>query len=77
MATFQAKKSWERLRKSDKKNYRFDHFLPDPKQRIPKKITKKSKKLKSTVMAYCKANPGQERQRKSERKKLSFRSFPT
>ena len=28
-------------------------------------------------MAYCPANPGWERQRKSEKKKLSFRSFPT
>ena len=27
-------------------------------------------------MAYCPANPGWERQRKSEKKKLSFRSFP-
>ena len=45
MATFQAKTSWERLRKSEKKNYRFDHFLPDPKQRIPKN-SKKMKKMK-------------------------------
>ena len=30
MACFEAKTSWKRLRKSEKKNYRFDHFLPDP-----------------------------------------------
>ena len=36
MATFQAKISWERLRKSEKKNkkikkkFRSDEFLPDP-----------------------------------------------
>ena len=28
-------------------------------------------------MAYCPANPGWETQRKSEKKKLLFRSFPT
>ena len=46
MASFQAKTGWERSRKSENKNYRFDHFLPDPEQRIPKKITKEFKKLK-------------------------------
>ena len=29
MASFQAKPGWERARKSENKNYRFDHFLPD------------------------------------------------
>ena len=30
MASFQAKTSWERPRKRENKNYRFDHFLPYP-----------------------------------------------
>ena len=30
MACFQAKTGWERSRKSENKNYRSDHFLPDP-----------------------------------------------
>ena len=30
MASFQAKTGWERPRKSENKNYRSDHFLPDP-----------------------------------------------
>ena len=30
MASFQAKTSWERPRKSENENYRFDHFQPDP-----------------------------------------------
>ena len=30
MTSFQAKTGWERPRKSENKNYRFDHFLPDP-----------------------------------------------
>ena len=29
LASFQAKTSWERTRKSENKNYRFDQFLPD------------------------------------------------
>ena len=37
MASFQAKTGWERLRKRENKNYRTDEFLPNPKQRIPKK----------------------------------------
>ena len=44
MASFQAKTGWERQRKSEKKNYRFDQFLPNPLQRIPKNIAKKLKK---------------------------------
>ena len=42
MASCQAKTSWERLRKSENKNYRFDQFLPVLKQRIPKKQQKNS-----------------------------------
>ena len=30
MASFQAKTSWERTRKSENKNYRFDRFQADP-----------------------------------------------
>ena len=30
MASFQAKRGWERSRKSENKNYCFKHFLPDP-----------------------------------------------
>ena len=30
MASFQAKTGWEWPRKSENKNYCFDHFLPDP-----------------------------------------------
>ena len=45
MASFQAKTGWERQRKSEKKKiYRSDQFLPNPLQRIPKKIAKKLKK---------------------------------
>ena len=40
MASFQAKTSWERLRKSKNKNYRSDRFLSDLLQRISKKQQK-------------------------------------
>ena len=52
MASFQAKKVWKRPRKRENKNYRFVSFLPDALQKIPKKISKKLKKLKKTITAY-------------------------
>ena len=30
MATFKAKHGWKRPRKRKNKNYRSDHFIPDP-----------------------------------------------
>ena len=44
MASFQAKIGWKRPRKKEKKN-RFDEFLPDTEQRIPKN-SKKTQKIK-------------------------------
>ena len=49
MASFQAKTSWEILRKIENKNYRSDQFLPDPLQRIPKKLQKNSKNYKTPL----------------------------
>ena len=46
-------------------------------ENFKKKKAKKLKKLTNTIMAYFPANPGWERQRKGEKKNLSFRSFPT
>ena len=51
ISSFQAKTSWERPRKSETKNYRFDLFLPNPTrykefQKNRKKI-QKIKKLDS------------------------------
>ena len=51
MATFNGKIGWKRQRKRENKNYRSVPFLPDAKQKIPKKIAKKFKKLINTVMA--------------------------
>ena len=59
MASFQAKIVWKRPRMRENKNYRFITFLPDALQRIPKKIAKKSKKIKkNTNMASFEAKIG-------------------
>ena len=46
MPSFQAKTGWKRLRKRKNKNYRSVSLLPDPKQKIPKKLKKKIQKIK-------------------------------
>ena len=51
MASFQAKKIWKMPRKRENKNYRSVPFLPDAKQKIPKKL----KRLKNTIMALFQA----------------------
>ena len=43
MASFQAKVSWKSPRKGENKNFRSISFLPDAKQKIPKKQQKNSK----------------------------------
>ena len=43
MASFQDKIGWKSQGKRENKNCRFDQFLPDPKERIPKKQQKNSK----------------------------------
>ena len=57
MASFQAKTSWERLRKSENKNYRFDQFLPDLLQGLPKKQQKNSKNKKKSLQLLFKPKP--------------------
>ena len=43
MDSFQAKIGWKMMRKRENKNYRSVSFLPDGKQKIPKKQKKNSK----------------------------------
>ena len=71
MALFQAKTGWEWLRKRKNKNYRSDQFLPDPLQRIPKKL----QKLKNTILATFEAKIGWERPRRRENKNYRFDQF--
>ena len=68
MASFQAKTGRERPRKSENKNYRSDHFLTDPQQRIPKK-------LKNVIMASFAAKTSWEMLRKCKNKKYPFDQF--
>ena len=67
MAFFEAKMGWVRPRKREKKNYRSDQFLPNPEQRIKKKIGRNFKKLKNIIMASFQAKTGWERPRKKEK----------
>ena len=46
MGSFQAKIVWKMQRNRENKNYRFVSFLPDAKQKIPKKWPKNSKNSK-------------------------------
>ena len=74
MATFQAKIGWKSPRKSENKNYRSVPLLPDAWQKIPKKIAKKFKKLKNSVMALYQAKVG--RKRPGKRENRNHRSVP-
>ena len=70
--------SQNRLETSEKernKNYRSVSFLPDSKQKIPKKIAKKFKKLKNTITASFQAKIGWKRLRNRENKNYCSVSF--
>ena len=74
MALFQAKIGWQRTRKRENKNYG-----SVPTRRIiekPKKIAKKFKKLKNSIMGRFQAKIGSKTKRKRE-KNLLFHSVPT
>ena len=64
MNSFQAKIDWRRMRKRENKNYRFVSFLPDALKKIPKKI----KKLKNTIVDSIQAKIDCRRMRKRENK---------
>ena len=46
MPSFHAKIGWKRLRNGENKNYRSLPFVPNAKQKIPKKQQENSKSLK-------------------------------
>ena len=68
MASLNGKIGWKRQRKGENENYRSVPFLPNAKQKIPKKIAKKFKKLINTVMASFQTKRGWKWMRKSENK---------
>ena len=75
MAFFRVKTSWKRPRKREYKNYRSVSFQPDAEQKIKKKIAKKFKDLKNTIMASFLAKIGWKRMRKRENKNYHYVSF--
>ena len=54
MASFQAKIGWKRLRKRENKSNHSVSFLPDPKQKIPKKQLANSKNKKIRLQHHFK-----------------------
>ena len=75
MDSFQAKIGWNSPRKRKNKNYRSVPTRPVIEN--SKKIGKKFKKLRNTIMKSFQAKVDQKRMGKRENKKLSFRFIPT
>ena len=75
MASFPAKIGWNRSRKSENKKLSFRYVLTQRVIKNSKKIAKKFKKLKNTVMASFQAKIGWKRPRKREYKKYRSVSF--
>ena len=63
------------MRKRENKNYSFVPSLPDAYLKIPKKIEKKLKKIKNTIMASFKARIGWKILRKRDNKSCRSVSF--
>ena len=71
--SFQAKIGRKRMRNMEKKNYRFVSFLPNAQKKIPKRI----KKLKNTIVASFQAKIGRKgRDREKIKIILPFHSYP-
>ena len=79
MAYFQTKIGWEQPKKWAKKKKSFRWVLTCPRIENSKKIAKKLKKLKKTIMVYFQAKIRWEKLTKSENKKIkkSFQWVPT
>ena len=75
MASFQSKIGRKRPRKTENKSYRSVLFLSGTKQKIKKKIAKKFKILRNTIMDSFQAKIGWKRMRKSENKNYRSVSF--
>ena len=58
MASFQVKTGWKSPRKREYKNYSSVSFQPDAKWKIQKKIAKKFKDLKNTIITSFLAKTG-------------------
>ena len=78
MASFQAKIGWKRPRKRENKNYCSVPFLPDAKQKIPKKQQKNSRNYKTPLRLIFKPKQvGKGRERKKIKIIILINSHPT
>ena len=75
MASFQSKIGWKRPRKTENKIHRSFSFLSGTKQKIKKKIAKKFKKLKNTIMNSFQTKIRGKMMRKRENKTYNFVPF--
>ena len=75
MASFQSKIGSKRPRKTENKSYRSVSFLSGTKQKIKKKIAKKFKKLKNTIMNSFQTKISGKMIRKRENKNFNFIPF--
>ena len=75
MVSFQSKIGWKRPRKTENKSYRSVSFLSGTKQKIKKKIAKKFKKLKNTIMNSFQTKISGKMMRKRENKNYNFVPF--
>ena len=76
MNSFQAKIGWKRMGKKENKKLSFRFVSTRCVIENFKKIGKKLKKLKNTIMNSFQAKIGWKRMGKGENKKLSFRFVP-
>ena len=78
MASFPAKIGWKMSGKREYKKYRFVLFLPNAKQKIPKKLQKNSKVLKMPLWLHFKQKQvGKGSEREKIKIIITFRSYPT
>ena len=75
MASFQVKIGQKCPRKREYKSYRSVSFQPDAKQKIKKKIAKKFKELKNTIMATFQAKISWKMMKKRENKNYHYISL--
>ena len=78
MDSHPAKIGWKRVRKSENKNYRYVPFRSVPTRReieIFKRLVKKFRKLKNTIMASFQSKIGWKRLIKTENKSCRSVSF--
>ena len=78
MASFQAKIGWKRMRKRENKNYHSAPFLPDAKLKIPKKNSKKIKKVKKYHYGFISSQKsiGKGGERDKIKIIVTFRPYP-